>query len=59
MMFKLKCSKCGAEWWSRGTVESDTNALVLDDSVVNEGECECGEALEVIDEDADLGDLYE
>jgi hypothetical protein len=48
MIFQVKCLVCGAQWWCRGDYEPDTNATVLDDSVVHEGECECGGEVEIL-----------
>jgi len=31
MKYPIKCPTCGSVTWIRGTYESDTNALVLDD----------------------------
>lgn len=48
--YLVKCVTCGVEWWCRGDYEPDTNATNLDDSVLHEGECQCGDGVEIIAE---------
>jgi hypothetical protein len=49
MNYHVRCLNCGATWWCRGDYESDTNATVLDDSKVHEGECNCGLDVEILE----------
>ncbi len=49
MNYHIKCLTCGATWWSRGSYESDTNATILDESTLHEGECQCGDEVEIFD----------
>lgn len=59
MMYKVKCPTCGATWWCRGDYESDTNATNLDDSKIHEGQCQCGDGVEILDaEPIDFEDSY-
>jgi hypothetical protein len=59
MNYLVRCLKCGAQWWQRGTYESDTNACCLDDNQKSEGMCNCGDAVEVINEEPiDFEDNY-
>ena len=51
MNYHVRCLKCRAEWWQRGTYESDVNALSLDDKELPEGMCDCGDEVEVFDEE--------
>ncbi len=51
MNYHVRCLTCKAEWWQRGTYESDVNALELDDSEECEGMCQCGDGVEVFDEE--------
>lgn len=49
MMFHVRCTNCRANWWTRGDYEPDTNATVLDVSVIHDGECACGSEVEIIE----------
>lgn len=51
MRYHVRCLKCRAEWWQGGTFESDVNALTLDDSETPEDMCQCGDEVEVIEEE--------
>lgn len=48
MNYYVKCVTCGATWWCQGSYEDDTNATNLDDSTIHEGECNCGDGVEII-----------
>ena len=52
MNYHVRCTICGAEWWFEGDYEPDTNATNLDDTKINEGECDCGDALYIFDEES-------
>jgi hypothetical protein len=49
MNYHVRCVTCGAEWWCRGDYEPDTNFTNLDDSVLHEGECSCGDGVDILD----------
>ena len=52
MRYKIKCLKCGAIWLSRGSYDPEVNAVELDESL-HDGQCDCGEDTEIIDEEAE------
>lgn len=56
MRFHVRCLKCGAKWWCRGSYENGTNATILDDTEIHEGQCGCGEDVEIIDSEYLDGD---
>lgn len=58
MRYKLKCKECPATCWVRGSFESDTNALELDDSRAYEWDPEASSAckhedFDIVDGEAD------
>jgi hypothetical protein len=36
-------------WWMQGSYEPDTNATNFDESTLHEGECQCGDEIEILD----------
>lgn len=53
MTFKVRCTKCGAEFWLRGSYDPDTNGLEFGDEVIRGEACDCGDELTVIEEETD------
>lgn len=54
MNYKLKCDKCGHEYWRKGTsVEPDTDAYEINDARGHDCPTCGSESFEVIDEEAD------
>ena len=59
MNYRVKCLKCGATWWQRGSFEPDTNATVLNDNELPDEMCQCGDQTEVFDQEPiDFDDNY-